>query len=307
MRRYTGPCAVKGSRKPRSMTRIAVLADIHGNYPALQAVIADMDHTRPDHVVVAGDIINGVPLSREVLETVHAQRWTLLRGNHEFYLLNHRTEHGNPDLAASMDLLEEQIDGWYAFIAALPDETTLHYRDGPPVRISHGTPGDNRSAISLITSDEEADRLLHGVPAPVYVHGHYHIGYVRQVNGRTVVNPGPVGMPGDGLRRAGYALLESDGTRWHVTLRRVDYDFAPVEDAFARWQVEDRLGYKGRLWLEQFRTARNTINNFFRWLEANHPDAEPSMDLVTRYLAQPPEVIWHSFGPAYRINRELLG
>ena len=71
------------------MTRLAVLADIHGNLPALQAVIADMAQFAVDQVVVAGDSVNWGPFSRQVMELIWAHRWPVIRGNNELYLLDY--------------------------------------------------------------------------------------------------------------------------------------------------------------------------------------------------------------------------
>ena len=73
------------------MTRIAVLADIHGNLPALNAVIDDMARFAVDHVVVAGDSVNWGPFSREVLEIIAARKWAVIRGNNAYYALDYAT------------------------------------------------------------------------------------------------------------------------------------------------------------------------------------------------------------------------
>ena len=93
------------------MTRLAVLADIHGNLPALQAVIDDMKQFDVDHVVVAGDSVNWGPFSREVLELVFQRRWALIRGNNAFYALDYGTVRA-PDFWSSFSLppiLREQL------------------------------------------------------------------------------------------------------------------------------------------------------------------------------------------------------
>jgi len=82
--------------------KLAILADIHGNLPALNAVMRELERLQPDHVVVNGDLINGVPFSAEVIDRIRAFDWTVVRGNHEFYLLNlgtPRAEAGSDDPA----------------------------------------------------------------------------------------------------------------------------------------------------------------------------------------------------------------
>src|SRR5690242_4951955 len=73
------------------MTRLAILSDIHGNLPALEAVIQDLDQFQVDHVIVAGDVINWGPFSAQVVERVVREGWAVIRGNNEFYLLDYNT------------------------------------------------------------------------------------------------------------------------------------------------------------------------------------------------------------------------
>ena len=73
------------------MTRLAILADIHGNLPALAAVRADLATQAVDRVIVAGDLINWGPCSAQVVEQVVADGWDVVRGNHELILLDYGT------------------------------------------------------------------------------------------------------------------------------------------------------------------------------------------------------------------------
>src|SRR5688500_2479272 len=68
--------------------RLAILADIHSNYPALEAVLADLATQGVDEVIVAGDAVNGAPFVREVQDTLYEQGWRMVRGNHEQYMLD---------------------------------------------------------------------------------------------------------------------------------------------------------------------------------------------------------------------------
>ena len=118
------------------MTRLAVLADIHGNLPALQAVIDDMAHYKVDQVVVAGDSINWGPFSRGVMEALWERHWPLIRGNNEFYLLDYDTERAPAHWSrfTMPPYLHDQLgDGWVTAIAALPDTLQLRFRDAPPI------------------------------------------------------------------------------------------------------------------------------------------------------------------------------
>ena len=111
--------------------RLAILADIHGNLPALEAVVEELERLQPDHVVVDGDLINAVPYSTEVIDFIRAQRWLVVRGNHEFYYLDFGTERAipgceDPDRWGQLHWLVENItpaQGQY--LAMLPDDCTF--------------------------------------------------------------------------------------------------------------------------------------------------------------------------------------
>lgn len=288
------------------MTRLAILADLHGNLPALEAIIDDLAQFEIDHVIVAGDIINGAPFSSEVLERIFDLRWSVIRGNHEFYLLDYDTprerEHmrGQPLPA----YLNEMLVGWRSIIAAMPDELTLFYPDAPPVRIVHGIPGDHFQAITPNTSEEQIYEWLDGVQEAVLVAGHYHIAFERQVGPWHILNPGPAGMPCDGIPKPGYLLLESDDNGWQASFRRVEYNPESIYRAFEAQNLIERLDYVGFLHEAQFKMARPLINSFMRWCEVNHPDEQKTIALAQRFLDEGD--IWPYLGENYQVNRELL-
>ena len=291
------------------MTRLAVLADIHGNLPALEAVIADMAHETIDQVIVAGDLINGGPFSREVLETVFDRGWPAIRGNHEMYLL----EHGRPACGAgarrtlfcSVALLQEQLgERWCARIAVMPDELTLRFADAPPLRVLHGSPGNPFRSVTRLTSDAEVSEMLADVRERCVVSGHYHIPFLRQLEDMQIVNPGPVGTPMDGHRDACYALLEGDERGWRVEHRRVAVDYTALFTEFERQEFVQRCGVEGFLIVEQFRQARTLFSPFRRWLAAVRPGEEATLALAREFLAG--GQLWHYISPRHQVNRHLL-
>ena len=289
------------------MTRLAILADIHGNLPALEAVIADMAGEQLNQVIVAGDLINMGPFSPQVLQTVFERGWPAIRGNHEVYLLDYGTawqpdEHRKWSI---LPLVAEQLgDVWRARIAVMPDELTLRFPDTPPLRVLHGAPGNPFRTIDRLSDKAEACALLCAVAERSVICGHYHLPFERQLADWQIINPGAVGAPMDGLRAASYALLEGDESGWHVEHRRVPVDFTPVFAEFERLDFVGRCGVTGLLIVEQFRQARPLIPAFRRWLAARHPGAEGTRALAEEFLAS--GELWHFLSPQYRFNRHLL-
>jgi Icc-related predicted phosphoesterase len=130
------------------MSKLAILADIHGNLPALEAVIRDIDaQGGVDQVVVAGDVVNWGPFSAAVMARVSREDWAVIRGNNEYYLLEYNTprqpEHWKN--FALLPWLYEQLEGnWHRLIATWPDELSLRYPDAPPIRVFHASPAAER-------------------------------------------------------------------------------------------------------------------------------------------------------------------
>jgi len=269
------------------MTRIAILSDIHANLPALEAVIADMQPYNVDHVVVAGDSINWGPFSVEVVERITSLGWTVIRGNHEYYLLDYNTRRA-PELWKTFDTprwLNGLLGGrWKNTIAAWPEATSLRYGDAPLVRVVHAAPGNVWQGIYNLTPEAEVEHLLAGVSESILVCGHTHLAMDRQVGRWRVLNPGSVGVPLDGLPRAGYLLLDGDENGWKPTFRRVAYDTAEALAAFERIGIIDVLGCTGRLLIEEYRTARPQIYPFHEWQRQCAPDQSHTVALAERFI-----------------------
>lgn len=285
------------------MTRLAVLADIHGNIPALEAVIADMAAFDVDHVVVAGDVINWGPQSAAAVERVTRAGWAVIRGNNEFYLLDYQTAR-EPDAWRDYEMtpyLHRQLAGhWQNVIAAWPDTISLRYPDAPPVRVWHGSPRNASEGIFDSMPDSEITEILAGTPETTVIAAHTHLALDRQAGRWRVLNPGSVGAPIDGREGASYLLLDARDGDWHATPRRIAYDTAPLFDAFAREGFAEQCGVTGQLVMREFRTARLHVLPFMRWRAAQHPDALLTPALLDRFTAADR---WQYTPAPYRINQ----
>jgi predicted phosphodiesterase len=287
------------------MTRLAVLADIHGNLPALEAVIADMQQFDVDHVVVAGDIINMGPYSIQVLERVTSLGWALMRGNHELYLLDHQTPRAPEHWATFTQppWLNAIIPPrWQNFIATLPDTLQLRFRDAVPVRVVHGSPRSHWDSMSTTTPDEELLPMLEGTVENFVIAGHTHLQMDRQVGRWRVMNPGSAGTPELGVVVADYMLLESCGDSWTPTLRHVEYDMSPLLEEFERIGFIDACGITGMMIVEEFKTARPRIVPFNVWRAEKYPNQLETLEMAHEFLAL--ENKWDYMPPAFRVNMD---
>lgn len=271
------------------MTRLAILGDIHANLPALNAIIDDITAYNVDHVIVAGDSINWGPFSNEVMETLLARQWALMRGNHEFYLLYQNT----PFMPAQWRhyfsprwLAETLSPHLQNVIATLPDTLRPVFRDAPPLRVVHGSPGDHWRGIYHRTPDDEISDMLAQVEEETVIIAHTHLQMDRRVGRWRILNPGSVGLPLDGVAGACYMILDGDASGWTPTFRRVPYDINPLFDRFDADDFLDTVGADGLLIMREFRTCRPQIAIFNQWHAENHAGEPRSRALIEDFFAQ---------------------
>ncbi len=292
------------------MTTLAVLADIHGNLPALDAVLRDLARYDVDQVVVAGDAINWGPFSVEVVERIAAAGWPVVRGNHEHYLLDFDTPRAPAEWAdrARFPLppwLRRQLGGrWQKAIAAWPQTLTLCFPDAPPIRVVHGSPRSPWEPIGPLTDEGQVAAMLAGVDEETVIVGHTHLPMDRRIGAWRIFNPGPVGVPLDGRFSASYLLLDGDADGWRPTFRRVPFDRAPLFEEFERLRFVEECGVIGHLVVEEFRTARLQIVPFLRWWAATRPDVPLSMDLLEPFSRVDP---WPYTPRVFHVNTHLAG
>ncbi len=201
--------------------KIAVLADIHGNLPALRAVLADVDKEAPDALVVAGDVVAG-PLVRESLEALRQRseptHW--IAGNSEREALavyDGAAPSDDPPGRAAAWSAQALDDRWRREMASWPIAVTL---DG--VCFCHGTPRRDDEIITSATPERVLASVLADVPERLVVGGHTHRQFVRPVRPNlTYANAGSVGLPYEGRRGAFWMLVRDR----RPELRETTYDF----------------------------------------------------------------------------------
>ncbi len=251
--------------------RIAVLSDIHGNMPALRAAAADIKQWQPDLVVVNGDIVNRGPCSLSSFEFVRykaqAEGWHLLRGNHEDFILGCANP-SRPSAGPQYELMRfalwtyQQLKGQVAALAALPDRYSWTAPDNSEIRVTHGSMANNRDGLYPKSSETEIRQKMAPAPA-VFVTGHTHIPFVRQVDETLVVNVGSVGAPFDGDWRPSYGRFQWQPSGWQADIVRLHYNQKEVEQDYVESGFLDEAGPFAQLMLVELRIARGLI---FRWI-----------------------------------------
>ncbi len=272
--------------------RLAVLADTHGNLPALEAVLADVRQQGVDGIIVAGDFTTGGPHQLETFNLLRSLDSWMIRGNSEGYLLAYDVGNVSDGWRASkqwasvrwshLRLNREILD----FIAALPEQRIVTLDDAAPIRVVHGSPRSpsehlfpdrdpvaldafRRAGLLLPGRDPaKLDRALAQVKEPVLVCGHSHIPWKQEQDGLLALNPGSVGAPINGDVRAQYALLTcqrswpSKTVSWQAEHRAIAYDLERIRAAFHESGLLEEGGAFSRAWLLHIETGQNVSGRF---------------------------------------------
>jgi diadenosine tetraphosphatase ApaH/serine/threonine PP2A family protein phosphatase len=219
--------------------RFAAIADVHGNYLALEAVLADIRALGVRDIVNLGDMASGPLDARKTMDALMALDAVHVLGNHDRYLIDRPPEKmGSWDRPAHAQLDRAHLD----WLRAVP--TTQVFREA--AFLCHATPVDDEIYwLETVLPDgtvtmsplDAIERKAEGIAQSLILCAHTHVARaVRLSDGRLIVNPGSVGSPGyrdvhpfphvieAGTPDARYAILELTGGKWQVTFRHVPYD-----------------------------------------------------------------------------------
>lgn len=232
------------------LKRVAVLSDVHGVLPALEAVLAEPDVSTADHIVLTGDIAAG-PQPTQVLDllTGLGDRVIWVSGNADRELLEYRRGQRDtiPDPIApwaASQLRQDHLD----LLGSLPRSLSLSVNGLGEVLFCHATPRDDEEVVLVDSSLDRWKEVFDGLDPGIrtVVCGHTHMPFVRLAHGRLVINPGSIGMS-YGRTGAHWALLGPG-----VELRTTNLD---IQSAITR--ISEDSSYPGITeWADYFLHAR---------------------------------------------------
>jgi putative phosphoesterase len=227
------------------MTRIAVLSDVHGNLPALEAVLAEIRAERPDAVLVAGDLVLNGPDPSAVVEALRALEGdgaTIVSGNTDIAVADFdygaafpQYQDGVPEgirLAAEWahdELADEQLD----WLRRLPAERRIRAADDSLVLVVHGSPGSQTRGFDQALDANVIFERAAATDARVICVGHTHIPEVRDLGWKVIVNGGSAGYVFDGDPTASWASLTIVDGEVHADIRRTAFDVLTVANAIS--------------------------------------------------------------------------
>jgi predicted phosphodiesterase len=207
--------------------KVAALYDVHGNLPALEAALSEVDGEGVDLILCGGDLLLG-PQPSECLELMKERDATFIRGNCDRNVASGAGEEGlwldRVKWTASR-LSDEQL----AFVRTWLESVSIEVDGLGPTLFCHGSPRSDEEIITAITPPKRLDPILDGVRERVAVCGHTHVQFDRQIGDRRLVNAGSVGLPYEGEAGiACWALLGPD-----VERRRARYDVGLAVEALS--------------------------------------------------------------------------
>ena len=279
----------------RRPLRLAFLGDIHGNLPALEAVLDDIDRQAPDAVFLLGDLINRCPWTWEVLDRLRERDWLSVQGNHDLVLALLHTPESWPSFNERQRFpiihwtWEQLRPQDLSYLRNLPHDLLIEIEDAPRLRLFHGLPDDPFVGINPDTDADAVARQIAVYDEPVLICGHTHKPLDRTIAAlppaspnrhsppcqQRVLNPGSVGLSYHGDPRAHYLLLdliEQNGQQsWQPCFRRIAYDRGRVARAFRTRGLLAAGGAIARLNLRTIEDAQPWASDFGQWLRRQPP------------------------------------
>ncbi|MCB0284489.1 MAG: metallophosphoesterase family protein [Calditrichaeota bacterium] len=218
--------------------KIALISDIHGNLPALDAVLKDINKQKADRIICLGDVATIGPQPLQVLERLMKLKCDFIMGNHDATLLQ-------PDAAAHYQIGEplwpmlnwcgEQISEKHLnFLRTFRPVLEVELTDENILLCFHGSPNSNTDNIYATTPGAEVENLIGVLRDNLLAGGHTHIQMLRKHHGKTLINTGSVGCafrrtprPDETpelLPQAEYAVVEINNKNLSVDLKQVHFD-----------------------------------------------------------------------------------
>ncbi|SRR5690606_22017927 len=232
------------------MDAITIFGDIHGNLPALDAVLRDIDARGLRDLFCLGDLVGYGTFPNEVVELIRARGIPTLMGNYDQGVGHSSDDCGCAYKTPEARALGDRSIAWTnahtsdenkAFLRALPAQIPAQVGDLRVVLV-HGSPRKVNEYLYADRPDSSFERLLDLVEADVMVCGHTHLPYHKVLpSERHVINAGSVGKPKDGDPRAGYVVLRARGRDLEVDFVRVAYEVERTAQAIEATEMPDEF------------------------------------------------------------------
>jgi hypothetical protein len=252
--------------------RLAILADVHGNLAAFEAALDHVAHQDVDRIILAGDIVNGAPDSRECWQLAQSLRCPMLLGNHERYLADFGTPAAQPiwsteQFAPLQWTVAQFSTSEREAMGKLP--LTLRLDEAPDLLLVHASARSDNDTITAHTPEADLEAMFEGTEERYIVRAHNHVGRVRLWGERFIITNGSAGWPLDQYRTSQYLVMEHRRAGWNITQHSVPYDVDATIRRFEESGYLETTGPMGILFLREVATATQQVvpflNAFRRW------------------------------------------
>ena len=212
--------------------KVAVLADIHANLPALEKVLEEIKGMPK---FCCGDLVGYNPFPNEVIDLVKKENIASILGNHDYAVLTGDTSWFNPAAARAIEwTIRELTSDNLDFLKNLAQTYDNEFY------MIHGSP---KNPLDEYIHPEEPDYVFEDffnyTKSDIIVLGHTHVPFVKRIDEKLVFNPGSVGQPRDLDNRASYAILDTKTKE--VQIKRADYDIEKTADVIVKKGLPERL------------------------------------------------------------------
>ena len=217
-------------------TKIAVLADIHGNLHALKAVINDAKQQGIDIFLNAGDLIGFGVFPNEVIKLLILEKTVSVIGNFDLEALGEH-KNGNSERNLALKYTQKELSKpCEEYLHSLPERITFEVA-GKKLLMTHGSPLDLSEHIYHDTPTARLQELSKVADADIIIVGHSHEQFVREIENVSFINPGSVGRPYDGNPQAAYAIVSFKP--FCVEFKRVDYSVESAAQAMRKKRLPE--------------------------------------------------------------------
>jgi predicted phosphodiesterase len=275
--------------------KIAIISDVHGNYPALSAVINDAEEKKIDKFIFVGDYIFDLPFSNEVTELIKSlNNAYVIKGNKETYLGRFETENQNnwniDQIGALHQTFRELKKDNLIYLKDLPESCFVTLPSNKRVFVTHFInelklfDKNSEFCSGIFSKQMEREPFSHieflqkaksrfnndairniitSINAEVIISGHTHLQWYAKVNNQLVINPGSCGQPLDYNSKAAYTILEDTENGLNIYEKRIEYNIEETINISKKSTVYE----KSKVWCElvfsALLTGKDSFSEFF--------------------------------------------
>lgn len=231
------------------MIQIAVFGDVHGNLPALEAVLNDIEERGIRQKFCLGDLVDFAPWGNEVIEKIRSLNITCLMGNHDERIafdvpvipLNKHSEEETAARFLAINHSKKYItEENKAFLSELPFHLKLNYKIGEKhwnIQLVHSSLESNDTYLYESENDEVFQNMLCGSQSDIIMMGHTHMSFKKYFNGKWAINSGSVGRSREENRLASYVILTLEEEKITPEIIKLDYPLEKVAQEIEKSEI----------------------------------------------------------------------